>query len=752
MRVDKTYYTGEVDITTDIGALNTVKRCSPFSSLSSVEQNEKMNDSIFQNSCRNDMLNRRIWMWYNSYDGQSFSNLELHYTNFVPEVTNYFPVYDMTGTILDIGRGQLTSLAQDTGTWGYKLGDSTGNLTAPRYAPITEMATKYAVLCIYVSYLSYTDTGNTTADGTPIIQADVNNVTQISYDALKTILTLDPNWFDTHMVVEMWAELYYGTGQNRQKLNNVGLSHYDGIDKVMFEDITSNCSGFRYSETLSNSVAASRTLVQGGYNILIGSDSTIFPNSVYAFTGNISYWRPHIRYLSSPTVVRIIFGITDELALQSAFNAYRATGFFFTGGPNIAASYDLDQDDLDPDVISRGNTDENGKTDGEDGTTDSTGLVDDPSNYGDNGYSGEENIDPNKYSIDTPLTAPSLTTINVFNRAYAMNITQLTGLVEWLWNADDDKFAEIVDGLRLMGENPMNGLIDCRLYPFAITDMIGHAGGELITIGRTRSEVYGVKLENSANCIIDLGECTFFKKHKDFLDYSPHTQARLYIPYCGWHQVDPAEFMGKTITCKLIVDVITGACNCIVYADGIILINATGSIGVEIPMTGTDSATYASQTLNAGMQAISQIAQAGVSIAAGAGSLQAGSGLATASDISKTTQGLHQVQSGQMSSGGIAMSAWNAHTVPVQYEMAGTATPACANWLPQYAYFVIDRPVTIIPDNYGHTIGFACCESGQLSGYSGFTICTNVDTSGFAQATEAERAELKALLEAGVYL
>ena len=411
---------------------------------------------------------------------------------------------------------------------------------------------------------------------------------------------------------------------------------------------------------------------------------------------------------------------------------------------------------------------ENGKTDGEDGTTDSTGLVDDPSNYGDNGYNGEENIDPNKYSNVTPLEAPSLTTINVFNRSYAMNITQLTGLVEWLWNADDDKFTEIIDGLRLMGENPMNGLIDCRLYPFAITDMIGHAGGELITIGRTRSEVYGVKLENSANCIIDLGECTFFKKHKDFLDYSPHTQARLYLPYCGWHQVDPAEFMGKTITCKLIVDVVTGACNCIVYADGIILINATGSIGVAIPMTGTDSASYASQALNAGMQSISNIVQAGAGLIGGMGNISKGAALTSratnvgslsrdrAGDYmrgsSMQTEGVQQFSTGLGAGADAVYAGWKAHTVPVQYEMAGAATPACANWLPQYAYFVIDRPVPLIPDNYGHTIGFACCESGLLSGYSVFTVCSNVDTSGFAQATEAERAELKALLEAGVYL
>lgn len=467
--------------------------------------------------------------------------------------------------------------------------------------------------------------------------------------------------------------------------------------------------------------------------------------------------------------------------LMDAFHEFAYAGLFYTNNATTAASTTLSDDDLFLGVMQFGRTsgkyrqfsssdpEEESERKARESNPDVLNS-DDPSKRN-TGYNGEDDpsqVDPNIYSLSTPLTPPAITTIDVFNRSFAMNITQIRALADWLWNADDDKMGEIIDGLKLMGENPMNGLIDCRLYPFAITDMIGHAGYQRIKIGRTLSDVGGVKLTNTSNCIIDLGQCVFWDKEKDFLDYSPYTQARLYLPYCGWHTIDPAEFMGKRITGKLIVDVVTGACNCIIYANNIILINATGSIGVEIPMTGTDSAAFASQTINASMQCISNIVQAGAGVIGGMGNISKGTSLTrSATDISKLSSSRAsdyklgssmQTEGGQQFSTGLGAAAdavyagWKAHTVPVQYEMAGAASPACANWLPQYAYFVIDRPVPLIPDNYGHTIGFACCESGQLSGYSGFTVCSNVDTSGFAQATESERAELKALLEAGVYL
>lgn len=95
---------------------------------------------------------------------------------------------------------------------------------------------------------------------------------------------------------------------------------------------------------------------------------------------------------------------------------------------------------------------------------------------------------------------------------------------------------------------------------------------------------------------------------------------------------------------------------------------------------------------------------------------------------------------------------WNMHHTATQYAQRGSSSPSCETWLPQYPYFIIDRPIPNIPDGYGHNVGFACIITGRLGDFSGYTICSNVDTSGFAQATQAERDELKQLLEAGVFL
>lgn len=332
-------------------------------------------------------------------------------------------------------------------------------------------------------------------------------------------------------------------------------------------------------------------------------------------------------------------------------------------------------------------------------------------------------VDPNAQISSTPLNTPTLSTVGVFNRSFAMNAQQLQAFADWLYNADDDIYGEVIDGLRLMGENPMNGVVDVRLYPFDILDMVDDAGGELIKIGRTVSDVYGVKLSNSCNCVIDLGRCKFLTPFENFLDYEPYTTARLYIPYCGVVNINTAEFVGHDITAKLIVDIITGACVACIFVDDILTITANGTCGVSIPITGTDSATYASQVLTHFAGAVSSI----------------GGGLS--GNVADAARGVL--------SGGAEL--WKTNSVPVQYETKGSATPACENWLPQFAYFIVDKPKTSIPNNYGHHVGFACEISDTLNNFSGFTIVSNPDLSGI-NATETEKEEIKRLLQEGVYL
>lgn len=336
-----------------------------------------------------------------------------------------------------------------------------------------------------------------------------------------------------------------------------------------------------------------------------------------------------------------------------------------------------------------------------------------------NGFNGVENTDPNNYTDKINLNKPTLSNVNVFNRSFAVTSNNVRQLADFLWNADDTKFQEIVKGLALMGENPMNGIIDLRLFPFNVAHKNSATEAEPIIIGRTNTGVNGIKLTENVNSLIDLGECTFFTKFKNFLDYEPYTTAQLYIPYIGVVPVSTAEFMGHRISVKMIVDYTTGAGTAIVFKDDIPFIYRNGVVGVSIPMTGTDSASYASTVIGNVVNGATGIASA------------------TATDnMSGLINSANQVYSG--------------FATPVQYQEASSSSPSVATWQPQKCYFIIDRPILNVPDNYGRTVGYACEITGKLSDFKGFTVVSNPEIN--FRCTDSERQYIVNMLQGGVFV
>lgn len=336
-----------------------------------------------------------------------------------------------------------------------------------------------------------------------------------------------------------------------------------------------------------------------------------------------------------------------------------------------------------------------------------------------NGFNGVENTDPNNYTDKIELNKPTLSNVNVFNRSFAVASTNVRQLADFLWNADDTKFQEIVKGLALMGENPMNGIIDLRLFPFNVARKNSATQAEPIVIGRTNTGVNGIKLTENVNCLIDLGECTFFTKFKNFLDYEPYTTAQLYIPYIGVVPVSTAEFMGHKISVKMIVDYTTGAGTAIVFKDDIPFIYRNGVVGVSIPMTGTDSASYASTVIGNVVNGAMGIASA-----------------TTTDNMGGLVNSANQMYSG--------------FATPVQYQSASASSPSVATWQPQKCYFIIDRPILNVPDNYGRTVGYACEQTGKLSDFKGFTVVSNPEIN--FRCTDSERQYIVNMLQGGVFV
>lgn len=338
--------------------------------------------------------------------------------------------------------------------------------------------------------------------------------------------------------------------------------------------------------------------------------------------------------------------------------------------------------------------------------------------------------DPNRYVDSIELSEPNLTPIDAFNRTFAINKNGLDEFANFLWNANDSKFQEIVDGLKLFGENPIEGVINMILFPF---DVAAKAGGSLqeIKIGRTATGVEGYRLSERAPAVIELGSAKFIAAFKDtapFLDFEPYTQAELYIPFIGKIPISTAQFVGHTVTVKMIVDYITGACVAVIFCDSIPVIYKQGVIGVQIPITATNSAQFA-QTMIGGV-------------------------IGTVKDLGSTAaKALTGDIGGAVASGAqAAFDLYQTATTPTMYEGAGASSPSCAIFQPLKPYFVMYRPVPKEVNIYGHVVGHATQKTVYVNQCAGFSVFGNVDTTGIIGATDAERAEIKRLLETGVYL
>ena len=330
----------------------------------------------------------------------------------------------------------------------------------------------------------------------------------------------------------------------------------------------------------------------------------------------------------------------------------------------------------------------------------------------------QELPDDNAYTDRVDLSNPTLTATGIFNRTYIMNALGVADLCDWIYNADDSIFEEIMQNM--FTNNPIEGLINLRLYPFDIAVLGQHATPEIIKLGRTTSTVSGLKLPTNARCVIDLGQAVFPKFFKNWLDYE--ITAQLYIPFMGTVDLPVPQCLNHYISVKLIVDYVTGAGTAVIFADNIPILYKQGVIGIEIPMTATASAETSKSIIGNIVGAIG----------AGATGNYAGAVEQSISAFTTATAGSHLQQ-------------------------VGSSSPQCSLYQPKNCYLLFSLPAeyeTAWTELQGQTVGFAChipTVIGDQTG-GGYAEFTNIRLDRCANATDEEKAEILNLLQTGVYL
>lgn len=266
-------------------------------------------------------------------------------------------------------------------------------------------------------------------------------------------------------------------------------------------------------------------------------------------------------------------------------------------------------------------------------------------------------------------------------------------------------------------------------------------------------EIYGVKPQyNGAditipavngNPDISFGPYTISRKFNDFRDYAPYTRAEIFLPYCGWCAL-PSHVVGRSVSVSYFTDVIAGTVKAVVFCEANPVAEAAGVMAYDIP--------FAAQNVGAKIQA----ANTGM-LAYGKAALQLSAGIGQAV-ATKGKQGLSSIVNGAFGVAAgynqLSMAANENYT-----EISGKAGDGCALAGIDTIIIKIVRPKygayttpPYVPDGFAHTVGFLSMKQAKVSAASGLILCDNVDTSGIGKATDAERAEIKRVLETGLYV
>ena len=296
--------------------------------------------------------------------------------------------------------------------------------------------------------------------------------------------------------------------------------------------------------------------------------------------------------------------------------------------------------------------------------------------------------------------------ISLLTSTYAMTEENLKLLGRKLWDAS------FLENISMINNSPIENILAAKAFPYPIPT--SGATNKNVILGNVDMQVTGYELPSSFIPRKTIGTFKVDKKFSGVLEWlNYHIEVICYLPYIGFVELNIKEILNKTVTLKYIYDVITGVCTACFYAGDIEICKYSGIIAIDIPITASNRAQVEAGYITGAIDVISSL---------------------------KRKDWL-----------GASSSAFGAITNQNHFITTGSPSPSCDAFDEQKAFVIIDYPVYYPPTNYAHDYGYPCNLSMKLGNCKGFTKCANVDVDGLS-CTEEERAELKRLLESGVYL
>lgn len=321
--------------------------------------------------------------------------------------------------------------------------------------------------------------------------------------------------------------------------------------------------------------------------------------------------------------------------------------------------------------------------------------------------------------------------IHVYNPTPA----EFVSFGSWLWVTYADSSIDKI------WNNPFDGIIGAfELYATPQTDGTDNIRSGFLVCPTTAALVRQRYIE------IDCGSIIVPEFYGNYLDYSPYSQAYIYLPFIGINEVSIDDIVGHAINLRYRIDTYNGSCIAMIYVakSGYrnLCYQFAGNCAVEVPLAGGSQAAIKAGMMQAEAYARSAMVSAGGHLLGGIGSALMGSLGGAISNIAGIAGDYANAKAG-------VEAARVANKSSVQHSgQFGASHGAMGNKIP---FIIIRNPIQVKVVNYNDDYGFPAHKRVIIGGCTGYLRVREVNVVS-AHATDDEKAAIEMMLKNGVYV
>ena len=308
---------------------------------------------------------------------------------------------------------------------------------------------------------------------------------------------------------------------------------------------------------------------------------------------------------------------------------------------------------------------------------------------------------------------------------YAPTAEQLEDIAEYLWSSD------VITNIRKFMNNFADNIIALYVLPHTPANL----PTKNFTVGNmTSGDITDVAYVTSRFVDIDMGNVTVKTTYDSYLDFSPYTRFKIYLPGVGLMDLSADDIMcptdpdtgtlnpieESTISIKYTLDLMTGLLVAFVFVNGEMRYQFPGKVGYNIPITGANYTSLVTGAVSAMAGLIGAAATGGLSAPITAGAISA----AVSGTVNAMKPEVHR--GGNLSGDVSAMSE-------------------------ESPYLIYYRPNKPLLENQAAFTGFPSYKTGTISSFSGYTLFLYAHIESVS-CTSAERDEIMQILKGGVII